>query len=350
MITSKFMVLDGISGVPLGCEVAETLQADGHATIRFDCLDQPARSLYELRSACAKVMNKRESKDGFYLLPKLTMAMLAELIEREAPTHILVIGFIYKFFDPQDLRRLAKAGQAQLLLYDTDSCNLYDKRREFIFFIENELPIYDRIFSFSQVAARFFRETRQLPASYLPYGAHPITLPESQDKHIDTLFVGSGDLRRILVLEAIRNKVTVFGDRWQRNFPLISRELQARITDRAVWGKELHLLLAQSKIVLNITRSDFYGAETGVNLRIFEAVAAGCFLLTDHCDELKELFEIGKEIDTFHTSGELAEKVHYYLEHEEERTRIAQCGHARFMRSHTWRARIRQMLLQTDKW
>ena len=66
-MTSKFMILDGISGVPLGREVAETLQAEGHATIRFDCLEQATRPLYELRSACAKVMNKRENKDGFYL-------------------------------------------------------------------------------------------------------------------------------------------------------------------------------------------------------------------------------------------------------------------------------------------
>ena len=343
-MASKFMILDGISGVPLGREVMEALQADGHAVIRFDCLEQSVRPLYKLRSACAKTMNKRESKDSFYLLPKLTIAMLAELIEREEPTHILVIGFIYKFFDPRDLRRLAKAGQAKLLLYDTDSCNLYDKRREFIFFVENELPIYDQIFSFSQVTTRFFRETRQLPASYLPYGANPVAVPENQDKCIDALFIGSGDLRRILVLEVIRDNVTIFGDRWQRNFPLISHELQARITDSPVWGKDLRLLLAQSKIVLNITRSDFYGAETGLNLRIFEAVAAGCFLLTDHCDELNELFEIGTEIDTFHTSGELAEKIRYYLEHEEERTRIAQRGHERFIRSHTWRMRIRELV------
>ena len=151
------------------------------------------------------------------------------------------------------------------------------------------------------------------------------------------------------MLEAIRDKVTIFGDRWQRNLPLISRELQARITDRPVWGKDLHHLLAQSKIVLNITRSDFYGAETGVNLRIFEAVAAGCFLLTDHCDELNELFEIGKEIDTFHTSGELAEKVRYYLENEKERSHVAQCGYERFINCHTWQARIRQLLRQTDR-
>ena len=84
-----------------------------------------------------------------------------------------------------------------------------------------------------------------------------------QKQDIDALFVGSGDLRRILSLEAIRGQVVVYGNRWRRNFPLISPQLQERITDTPVWGGELHRLLARAKIVLNITRSDFFAAETG---------------------------------------------------------------------------------------
>ncbi len=56
---------------------------------------------------------------------------------------------------------------------------------------------------------------------------------------------------------------------------------------------ELHCWWVRSKIVLNITYGDFYAAETGVNLRIFGALAAGCFLLTDHCDEIGDLFDTG---------------------------------------------------------
>ena len=58
-------------------------------------------------------------------------------------------------------------------------------------------------------------------------------------------------------------------------------------------GTELHCWWVRSKIVLNITCGDFYAAETGVNLRIFGALAAGCFLLTDHCDEIGDLFDTG---------------------------------------------------------
>ncbi len=82
-------------------------------------------------------------------------------------------------------------------------------------------------------------------------------------------------------------------------------------------------MLQQSKIVLNISRSTFYGVETGLNLRIFETLASGGFLLTDYCDELKDLFSIGEHIETYRDSEDLNDKVSYYLKHEESRKKIA---------------------------
>lgn len=339
----KILILDGIGGVPLGREICETLVEMGVAATHFNCLQAPHRAFYGAHSAYAKLRNRNTDRDAFYFLPKLVERDLRELIARERPSHILVIGFIYKFFDPQLLRRLADEAQAGLFLYDTDTCNLYSRRREFIFFVESELPVYDRILSCSAVTARFFRDTRGLDALFVPFGAKAVPARQAEQP-IDVLFVGSGDLRRIFLLEGIRDHVTVRGNRWQRNFPLISGPLRARIDDRAVWGEELHRLLGQSKIVLNITRTDFYGAETGINLRIFEALAAGCFLLTDHCDELGELFRIGEEIETYRSGAELAEKVRYYLAHPHEREKIAACGLAAFRSRHRWSNRVDEML------
>ena len=343
-LPEKILILDGIGGVPLGREIADTFTALGSKAIHFDCLQQQRRPLYTLRSAYAKAQNKRAERDGFCLLPKLVEKQLQALIAQERPSHIMVIGFAYKFYNPLFLRRMADQFQSGLFLYDTDSCNLYTRRREFIFFIETELPIYDRIFSFSQVTTRFFRDTCGLQAFHLPYGALPLNTVHGAPS-IDTLFVGSCDLRRIFLLEGIREQVTVRGNRWQRNHPLISATLRSRIVDRPVWGEELHRLLGSAKIVLNITRTDFFGAETGVNLRIFEALAGGSFLLTDHCDEIADLFRVGEEIETYRSSSELVEKVAYYLKHEDKRQAIAKKGHAAFLQKHTWQARIGQQLL-----
>lgn len=340
----KVLLLDGIGGIPLGREICETLGELRIPASHFDCLQAPRRAFYAAHSTFANLRNRGMKGDDYYFLPRLIESDLRRLIVHEQPSHILVVGFIYKFFDPQLLRSLATEAGAGLFLYDTDTCNLYGKRREFIFFIENELPVYDRILSCSAITTRFFRDTRGLDAVFCPFGAKPVT-SEHPEPAIDVLFVGSCDLRRIFLLEGIRERVTVRGNRWQRNFPLISSPLRARIDDRPVWGEELHGLLARSKIVLNITRTDFYGAETGVNLRIFEALAAGCFLLTDHCDELCELFRIGEEIETYRSSNELIKKVDHYLANDNHRYDVARRGLDRFLSDHTWHTRIERQLL-----
>ena len=234
----------------------------------------------------------------------------------------------------------------RLYLYDTDSCNIYSKRREFVFFLERELPEYHHIFSFSSVMTDFFKQTRGLPATYAPYGAEKIAMPAPTEQQHHVLFVGSADLRRVFVLEHIREQVSIFGSRWERNFPLMSDALKSRIMGNAAWGGELHQLFANSKIILNITRTQFYGAETGINLRIFEALAAGCFLLTDYCDEVADLFRVGYELETFKSSKELKEKVDYYLANPAKRIEIANNGHQAFLERFIWTTRMRPVLEQ----
>lgn len=341
-MSQKLLILDGISGVPLGHEMAEAFNAQGINTVYCDCAKLPKISLYAFKASFAKLVNRADKKDIFYHLPRVKLSAIESIFSQEKPTHLLVIGFIYKFVSPQLLQKMAKKANCKLYLYDTDSCNLYAKRREFVFFLEKELTIYQEIFSFSKVTTQFFKCTKNLNASHFPFGAKPIQALTRSDlavKH-DVLFVGSADLRRILLLEHIREYVSIFGNRWQRNYPLISTELQKQITDRALWGEELYASLASAKIVLNITRTHFYGAETGVNLRLFEALAAGCFLLTDDCEEIAELFEVGVEIEVFKNATELREKVAYYLAHPAEREAIAKRGHAKFLKSYTWQARV----------
>jgi len=340
----KVLILDGIGGVPMGREMRQALEASGVESCHYDCHMLDRIPFYGIRSGISKLLNRWDGMDEFVQLPRVHPDAILDILDRERPQAILVIGFVYKFVEPRWLRQVADQFGCRLYLYDTDSCNLYSKRREFIFFLERELVVYDRIFSFSEVTTNFFRRCEGLDAHYLPFGAAGIDLPAGVEERRDVLFVGSGDLRRILLLESIADHVSVFGNRWQRNYPLISGKLRENISDRPVWGAELHQLMAESKIILNITRGPFYAAETGINLRIFEALAAGKFLLTDHCDEVARLFDVGNEIETFSDSTELQEKVQYYLEHPKERLAIAMAGYERYMREFTWQKRVAVML------
>lgn len=346
MANSNILVLDGIGGVPMGREIHQALRELDIDCAHHDLAELEQIPLYHLRAVYAKTVNKQREKDSFYYLPRVQERVLERIIQQQGPSHVLVVGFLYKFIRPAFMRRLADQYGCRLYLFDTDSCNLYTKRREFLYFLEQELPVYDRILSFSRVTTGFFAQTRGLNAGYFPFGANPIQLPAASDDGNQVLFVGSGDLRRILLLEHIHAQVRVYGSRWQRNFPLMSSQLQQRVVDKSVWGQELHQLFADADIILNITRAPFYAAETGINLRIFEALAAGKFLLTDYCDEVAEMFQPGVEIETFKSSSELVDKVNYYLAHPQQRQRIAQAGHAKFMARYTWSARVRAMAVE----
>ncbi|MCB5191590.1 glycosyltransferase [Methylobacillus arboreus] len=344
----KLLILDGISGVPLGGDLKRAFLNIGINAEYYDLAKIPRIALYGVKSGLAKLANRMQDKSGdtFFYLPKGDQKTIERLIQESRPDVILVVGFLYKFIDPAVLRSLADQHHADLYLYDTDSCNLYTKRREFVFFLERELPVYKKIFSCSKVTADFFKKTRKLDASFAPFGSNFIASPTTSDdnKAQDVVFVGSGDLRRILVLESIREHVSIFGNRWKRNFPLMSKVLIERVDDRPVWGDELYKLLTSAKIVLNITRGPYYAAGTGINLRIFEALAAGCFLMTDYCDEIAGLFKPGEEIETFNGPVELQEKVRFYLDHPEQRMQIAKHGHEAFLKHFSWEHRARAML------
>lgn len=131
---TKLLILDGISGVPLAKELCDAFIKIGVSTSYTDLRNFEAQAFYSLKAGFRKALNKRENADSFYHLPKLKEASFVTYLQQNAPTAILVIGFIYKYLNPQFLQKICKQNSIQLFLYDTDSCNLYAKRREFIFF------------------------------------------------------------------------------------------------------------------------------------------------------------------------------------------------------------------------
>jgi len=99
---------------------------------------------------------------------------------------------------------------------------------------------------------------------------------------------------------------------------------------------------SQSKIVFNTSIKD------DINMRVFETLSTGSFLLTNWLPTLGELFEDGKHLVTYKTLDEMVEKAQYYLEHDEEREKIAQAGHAEFMAKHTYKHRVETILSIVD--
>jgi len=81
-----------------------------------------------------------------------------------------------------------------------------------------------------------------------------------------------------------------------------------------------------------------------INMRMFEATACGALLITQKVPYLDELFEDGKEIVVYSTMKELIKKINYYLEHDDERKKIARAGQVRTLNDHTYQSRVKEII------
>lgn len=77
--------------------------------------------------------------------------------------------------------------------------------------------------------------------------------------------------------------------------------------------------------------------------RTFEVPACGGFLLTSQADNLGTYYEIGKEIEVFNSSSEMVDKCKFYLNHPEERNKIAKAGYERTLKDHTYIQRFTEI-------
>jgi spore maturation protein CgeB len=81
-------------------------------------------------------------------------------------------------------------------------------------------------------------------------------------------------------------------------------------------------------------------------LREFEVPMAGGFYLTQDCGELRDLFDVDREVARWDRVPDLIEKIRWYLDHPAERAAIAAAGHARCMAQHTWGHRFASLLAE----
>jgi spore maturation protein CgeB len=107
------------------------------------------------------------------------------------------------------------------------------------------------------------------------------------------------------------------------------------------WGHQMYEILNASKMTLNHHGDVLPYAN---NMRLFESTGTGTLLITDWKENLHEMFEPGKEVVTYRTSEECAEKIQHYLTHEAERQTIASAGQARTLRDHTYQCRMQEFV------
>jgi hypothetical protein len=183
-----------------------------------------------------------------------------------------------------------------------------------------------RLFDISFVAQREFLPLfAAAEAHWLPLAADPALYPEEQpERDWDVAYVGSDNRalhpERTRLLDAIRA-------RYSRVF--LGRAEPARIGE----------IYRRAKIVFNKS------ARNDVNMRYFEAMAAGAVLVTDRTsgNGVEELFSPGKDFIEYENEASLLTTIDRLLADDSERERIGRRGRETVLSRHTYGQRAEQI-------
>ena len=141
--------------------------------------------------------------------------------------------------------------------------------------------------------------------------------------------------RRALIELSKHYKVNVYSN------SDVSDLLRIQYCGSVDYWSEMPKVFRMSKINLNFTIPNI---KSGIPLRIWDVLGCGGFLLTNYQAEIPYYFKEGEDLVCFDGLEDLCEKVGYYLEHEEERKRIAWNVYRKVREKHSYIERIRTIL------
>ena len=302
--------------------ITETLCNMGHRVHFF-----PTDSYRETCAYFQKKLDKFGFHSGRDSYIRNWRHKLRETVDASLPPVSLFINNPDAVMTPQELQTLRKSSTTICWFVDSVKGGQHGEY----------LSCYDRIFVFEKGDVDYIREQYHIEAEYCPVGYNSAyeKLEPPAEKDIDIVFVGSPFKNRLHILEELSTHVAehqwnmrlygpFYDERYfwkkqffQNRYPGIARYLQNGAVEPAAVAN----LYARSKICLNIHLPE----HKGVNPRTFEIMATGSFQLIDVREDYGGL-DPEQDMVVFDTITELIEKIIYYLEHEDERERIAAHG------------------------
>lgn len=114
-----------------------------------------------------------------------------------------------------------------------------------------------------------------------------------------------------------------------------------------VWGIDMYRILARSRVTLN--RHIGAAENFANNMRLYEATGMGALLLTERKDNLIDLFAPGEEVEIYSGPDDAVEKISALLREPDRCAKIAAAGQARTLREHTYRERMKELMLILDR-
>ena len=205
---------------------------------------------------------------------------------------------------------------------------------------DEEYERYDLVFVASEKHALRLAERLEVQVETLLQCTDPeIFYTDRRDEEeTELVFVGNSRMvfRRILKnLLPTEHELAVYGDAWDGIID--DGFIRARY-----WPYErLRILYSSAKIVLNDHWDDMraYGF---VSNRVYDALAAGAFVISDRMPEIERYFE--GAVVTYSDARDLSEKIDYYLAHPAERRKLADAGRRIVLERDTYARRARKIV------
>src|SRR5262249_49747369 len=172
------------------------------------------------------------------------------------------------------------------------------------------------------------------------------------DRDIDVIYVGKAYDSKIDRLVKLRrhfgSRFKIYGKWQRRGYGGILRFLKGKppllTRVRPISHQERTQLYCRTRIGFDMHLSD-RPMETG-NTRMYEVAAHGAMLLFDKAglNAHAQIFEPDKEAVFYDSIEDAIEKIEYYLQHEEERQKIARAGFARVVRDYDGETNLKKFL------
>lgn len=169
-------------------------------------------------------------------------------------------------------------------------------------------------------------------------------LAERPSKDIDVLYVGNAVPAKAEYMIALATAlpqaaIRVVGARWHDYSA--GTALAPAIAGYQQSGDYYAAEVSAAKINLGIhmDADPATGFADLVSTRTFEIPACGGFMLHVDNAEVRSLFDVPSEIDTFADANDLIAKVRYWLGHPQERAAVAARGHARAVPAYSYTER-----------
>jgi glycosyltransferase involved in cell wall biosynthesis len=213
------------------------------------------------------------------------------------------------------------------------------------------VPLADCYFTFGRFIMDELRAAGARRIEYLPFAYDPalhspprLSAEDRARLRCQVAFVGGHSEERARWLRhLVHVDLGVWGARWQTARSLDARFEQAHRGGEQV-GEAFARIYAAADIGLNLIQV----YPDGHNMRSYEALACGGFVMSNRTRELVELFREDQELACFDSPAELTDKVSFYLARPQARDRIARAGWER-VRGETYVARARRVLAVLDE-